>query len=146
MRRWQIELFFRDIKITNEMDVLRCKTATMIMRELAMHHIAYNLIRMVMTDASLIYDLEPHRLNFKGTLNAVQAFGSKLDGTSCTQKHREEIYEALIGVIARDTLPSRPERVEPRAKKRRPKNYQLLIKPRHQMKVIPHRSTYQKAS
>lgn len=146
MRRWQIELFFRDIKITNEMDVLRCKTATMIMRELAMHQIAYNLIRMVMTDAALTYDIEPHRLSFKGTLNAVQAFGSKLDGTSCTQKRREEIYEALIAVVARDLLPFRPERVEPRAKKRRPKNYQLLIKPRRRMKVIPHRSTYKKAS
>lgn len=146
LRRWQIELFFRDIKITNQMDVLRCKTPAMILRELAMHHIAYNLIRMVMTEAALTYDIEPHQLSFKGTLNAVQAYAAMLEGSRCSQARRKEVYDALLEVVAKDQLPIRPGRIEPRAKKRRPKNYQLLTRPRKEMKGISRRSISRKAS
>lgn len=118
----------------------------MILRELAMHYIAYNLVRMVMTDAALTYDVEANQLSFKGTLNAMQAYAAKLERTCCTQAHLKEVYDALLEAVAKDPLPKRSGRIEPRANIRRPKNYQLLNRPRKKMKEIQHRNTYRKAS
>jgi len=54
------------------------------------------------------------------------------------------VATTLLNTIARDTVPLRPNRAEPRARKRRPKNYHLLTKPRHLFKETPHRSKYAK--
>ena len=48
----------------------------------------------------------------------------------------------MLEAMAKDLVPHRPGRLEPRARKRRPKNYQLLTHPRHEMKVIAHREKY----
>ena len=50
----------------------------------------------------------------------------------------------LLEIIARDQVPERPGRREPRAVKRRPKPYQKLNRPRHLMKEMLHRSKYRK--
>jgi len=47
----------------------------------------------------------------------------------------------LLRIIAADHVPERPNRSEPRVKKRRPKSYQLLTRPRHQMVVSPSRAS-----
>ena len=57
---------------------------------------------------------------------------------------RRALVDHLIAILARDPIPNRPNRVEPRARKRRPKNYQLLSKPRHDFKDTKHRSKYKK--
>jgi hypothetical protein len=46
----------------------------------------------------------------------------------------ETLYELLLGWIARDPVPDRPNRVEPRAIKRRPKEYDRLNRPRAEMR------------
>lgn len=45
----------------------------------------------------------------------------------------------LLIVIACDLVPERPNRSEPRARKRSPKNFQLLTKPRVEMGNLPRR-------
>lgn len=141
-RRWLVELFLRDIKITLGMDILRCKTPEMVQKELSMHLIAYNLIRLTMLQAALKAQRNVERISFKGTLQAVRQWAPYI-GRADVEK-REQLYQNMLTVISRVPIPNRPNRTEPRVKKRRAKNYQLMTKPRKEMKEAPHRSRYTK--
>ena len=138
-RRWGIELHFREIKIHLNMDVLRCLSPNMIERELRMHFIAYNLIRRVMQKASLTHDVDLNRLSFKGCLDAVRQFANATSGAEDKPRTISAMVDEMLLAIARDPNPHRPGRSEPRVRKRRPKNYRLLTKPRHEMGPLPHR-------
>ncbi len=61
-----------------------------------------------------------------------------------SKKKQKKLIVRLLEVIARDQVPDRPGRREPRAVKRRPKPYQLLNRPRRLMKELQHRSKYRK--
>jgi len=142
-RRWHAELFLRDIKITMGMDILRCKTPDMVHKELTMHLIAYNLVRLTMLEAAAVHDTLPERLSFKGTLSTLRTWAPIFAATPSTTVRRR-LWNSLLHYVAADPLPYRPDRIEPRAKKRRPKNYQLLNKPRRLFKDIYHRNKYTK--
>lgn len=144
-RRWKIELWFRDLKTSMGMEVLRCKSPGMLHKELEMFFIAYNLIRCLMVQAGASNDVELDRMSFKGTVDSVRQFSLAIAQARSKSKQNQLIME-LLEVIARDGVPHRPDRIEPRALKRRPKAYQLLNRPRHVMKEIPHRSQYRKTS
>lgn len=145
-RRWLVEVFFRDIKTTMAMDILRCKSPDMIHKELVMHAIAYNLIRAIMVDIATSYQVSLQRLSFKGTLDALRQwqplFEADRKGVRTSRKMIGHFYQT----VAADPLILRPERSEPRAVKRRPKNYRLMTKPRHEMVVEPNRKYSQKPS
>jgi len=139
-RRWGIELHFREIKIHLNMDVLRCLSPAMIERELRMHYIAYNLIRCVMQKAALTHDVDINRISFKGSLDTVRQFANASCGAQDRPRTISAMVDEMLLAIARDLNPIRPGRSEPRVKKRRPKNYQLMTKPRHEMGRLPHRN------
>lgn len=139
-RRWSIELHFREIKVYLKMDVLRCLTPHMIERELRMHFIAYNLIRCVMQKAALTHKTDLQRLSFKGCLDTVRQFANALHGAENKPRTLSAMIDEMLLAIARDLLPIRPNRSEPRVKKRRSKNYRLMTKPRHEMGPLPHRN------
>ena len=141
-RRWLIELFFRDIKITLGMDVLRCKTPEMIQKELTMHLIAYNLIRLTMMQAAAWGKLNVEHISFKRTLQAVRQWAPYL--RLVTEEQREQLYQSMLSAICRVPITNRPNRTEPRVRKRRPKNYQLMTKPRREIKEALHRNRYTK--
>lgn len=143
--RWRVELWFRDIKTSMGMEVLRCKRPRMVHKELEMFFIAYNLIRCLMAQASLRYEVGISGLSFKGTVDSVRQFAVAIVQARSrkTQKH---LLEKLLEVIARDLLPERFGRSEPRAVKRRPKPYPLLNRPRHGFKEVPHRNRYWKSN
>jgi Transposase DDE domain len=141
-RRWGVELHFRQIKIFLGMDVLRCLSPAMVRKELLMHLVAYNLIRALMQRASLIYHVPLGRLSFKGTLDSLHHFADALHATRAKPTRQRHLFDALLITIAADRVPLRPNRSEPRAKKRRPKNYHLLTKPRHSMVLSQHRSRH----
>ena len=141
-RRWCVELYLRDIKISLGMDILRCLTPEMVEKELAMHIIAYNLIRATMLQAAHAANKEVEQMSFKGTCQALREWIPLL-ALAPIRKLRC-FRTALLHAIARAPVPARPNRTEPRARKRRPKNYQLLNKPRHQFKEIQHRNRYVK--
>ena len=145
LRRWKIELWFRDIKTSLGMEVLRCQTPQMVHKELEMFLIAYNFIRCLMVQAGAINHVTLDRLSFKGSVDAVRQFSLAIAQARSKNKQNHLIRE-LLEVIARDEVPNRPERLEPRAVKRRPKSYQLLNRPRHLMRAIPHRNTPSKTS
>jgi hypothetical protein len=141
-RRWMVELFFDDIKTTMGMDILRCKTPDMVEKELYMHLIAYNLVRALMLHAAREHAVSPFRLSFKGTVDTVRTWSPLM--AAAPSAARPQMYASLLKTIARDTLPIRPNRVEPRARKRRPKNYQRLTENRHVFKECPHRNKYRR--
>ncbi len=144
-RRWKIELWFRDIKTSMGMEVLRCKTPQMVHKELEMFLIAYNVIRSLMVQAGGVNQVALDRLSFKGTVDSVRQFSVAI-AQARSKKKQNQLRVELLEVIARDQVPDRPGRFEPRAVKRRPKPYERLNRPRHLMKVIPHRNNYRRSS
>jgi hypothetical protein len=143
-RRWLAELFLRDIKISMRMDVLRCKTPGMVEKELATHILAYNLIRLTIWQAACQHSVKPFEISFKSALTTTIQWAPMLADPHLSNKHFNDLLRQLLLFIARETLPRRPNRVEPRARKRRPKAYPLLNTARHLFKDIPHRNRYQK--
>ena len=137
LRRWKIELWFRDLKTSMGMEVLRCQTPQMVHKELEMFLIAYNFIRCLMVQAGASNHVTLDRLSFKGSVDSVQQFSLAIAQARSKKKQNHLLLE-LLEVIARDEVPDRPERLEPRAVKRRPKTYQRLNRPRHLTRAIPH--------
>jgi hypothetical protein len=140
-RRWTAELSLRDLKTTLGMDVLRCKTPEMVHKELTMFVIAHNLIRLLILQAAQSHPIPLERISFKGTVATLRSFAPLIAGRS-QESERQSLVTGLLRCLADDPLPLRPNRVEPRARKRRPKSYQLLTKPRRLFREIPHRNRY----
>ena len=116
-RRWQVELNFRHIKITMKMDILKCKTVDGVLKELTMFAIAYNLIRSVMVESARAQRVAEDRVGFVDAIRWLIAPG--LGG---------DIGQILIN-------PSRADRVEPRVRKRRPKQYPVMKKTRAELRA-----------
>lgn len=142
LRRWDVELFFRDIKTTMGMDVLRCLSPDMIKKEILMHFIAYNCIRRLMYEAAAETSQKVREISFKGCLQALRSWEPHLNQVGLSKRERCRIISDLYKSISESCLFQRPGRREPRCLKRRPKPYQLLSKPRHEMVEIQHRSKY----
>lgn len=138
-RRWMAELWLRDIKIALGMDILRCLTPDMVEKELWMHLIAYNLIRATMNEAAKTHHVSNERISFKGTIATIRQWAPILAATSLSPSDRIRNHRRMLHCIAHDPVPDRPGRAEPRALKRRPKNYQRITEPRKQFKETPHR-------
>jgi len=139
LRRWGVEIHFREIKIQLNMDVLRCLTPHMIERELRMHSIAYNALRSIMQKAAITHSVDLNRISFKGCLDTVRQFAHATSGAEEKPKIISAMLDEMLLAIARDLNLHRPGRSEPRVKKRRPKNYRLMTKPRREMGPLPHR-------
>ena len=142
LQRWNVELIFRDIKTTMGMDVLRCKTPDMVRKEIVMYFIAYNCIRRLMYEAAKRKGIPQRRVSFKGSVQAVRQWAPQLSQINISRDQRLDLMASLYQAIADYIVPERPGRREPRCVKRKPKQYQFLRSPRHEMKEIPHKSKY----
>lgn len=129
-QRWEIELRLRDLKTTLGMELLRTKTPEMARKELAMFVIGYNALRLLMVQASQREGVDMWRLSFKGTLQVVAAWDRSFAAVSHRPEARRKLYRDLLAQIAQRANLHRPGRQEPRARKRRPKPYPLLMEPR----------------
>lgn len=138
--RWHAELDLRAIKTVLGMDILRSKTPAMVRKELWMYVLAYNLIRSVMATAAVQAGLVPRMLSFTGALQAVHAFGTALLFAAATAK--AALLAALYSTISAHRVGQRPDRVEPRAVKRRPKPHALLTMPRRQARKYVRQGQY----
>ena len=126
--RWYAELDLRALKQTLQMDVLRGQTPEMVRKEIWAHLLAYNLIRGQMAEAAREKDLVPVQLSFKGAVQAVNAFAGWLWTAGADEL--VVVCQRLREIIASYRLEERPNRSEPRARKRRPKKYAFLNEPR----------------
>jgi hypothetical protein len=130
--RWEIEVRFRDIKTTMGMEMLRTKSPDMIRKEIMMHMIAYNALRLLMLKAGKTHGMNFRRLSFKGTLQVLHSSMSGFAGVWKKRWFRRQEKANLLERIAERPVPDRPGRNEPRKVKRRPKQHGLLQKPRRQ--------------
>ena len=138
--RWQVEMHFQQIKTHLAMDVLRCKSPELIEREVLMHQIAYNLVRSLMQRSAHLHHVPLSRISFKGTLDTLRHWSGLIAAAGHTPRQQQKLIDQMLALIAGDPVPERPGRSEPRAKKRRAKNYPLLAKPRGQTGNLPRRN------
>ncbi len=133
--RWNAELDLRSLKQTLQMDILRCKTPELVRKELWTHILAYNLIRTIVAQAAAKHGVEPRTISFKGAVQTLEAFQPviALQGEH-DPAFRTTLYEHLLDAIAIHRVADRPDRYEPRRRKRRPKPYDRLMKPRWRAK------------
>lgn len=111
-RRWEIETCFNNLKTTMRMNVLHCHSVNGVLKEFISYCIVHNLIRAVMAVTAIRLGVELARVSFVDSLRWLLAAASR-----------------LVSALPR-TMPARPKRSEPRAVKRRPKEFDLLNKPR----------------
>jgi len=133
--RWNAELDLRSLKQTLQMGILRCKTPELVRKEIWTHVLAYNLIRTIMAQAATKHGIEPRSISFKGAVQTLEAFQPMI---AIQGQHdatlRACFYMQLLDAIAVHRVADRPDRVEPRLRKRRPKHYGFLRKPRRETK------------
>jgi hypothetical protein len=129
--RWNAELDLRTLKTTMQMEMLRCKTPELVRKEIWTHILAYNLIRTIMAQAATKQGLEPRTISFKGAVQTLEAFQPliAIQGER-DPSFRMKLYDQLLSAVAIHRVADRPDRFEPRRKKRRNKRYDLLTKPR----------------
>jgi hypothetical protein len=137
LRRWEVELFFDDIKTSQRMDMLRCKSPALVARELLMHMIACNLVRVLIVQADKRRPAgQEGRLSFKGTLDRLNHWHGALWGNE-SRKRVAKCYAQMLEDIASDVVQPRPGRYEPRLVKRRRDSYSLSTRPRAEMRRVP---------
>ena len=110
------------------MEVLRCQTPEMVRKEIWMHLLAYNLVRKVMAQAAQSHDCLPRQISFAGTMQTINEFRTLL--LTATVADYADVSERLLEAIGQHRVGNRPDRVEPRKVKRRPKGYGRLLRPR----------------
>jgi Transposase DDE domain len=115
-RRWEVEGNLKDLKTTMKMDILRCETVAGVSKELLMFALVYNLVRVVMLEASRRQGVPVDRISF---VDALRWLSEARPGS------------ALPKLVVN---PDRADRVEPRVRKRRPKQYPLMTKPRSELR------------
>ena len=132
IHRWEIEVRFRDIKTTLCMEMLRTKSPEMVEKELLMHQIAYNLMRLIMLKAAKEHGVNHRRLSFRGVQQVIHAFVENFQDLVSRPLLRIQQRSKMWAHIAERTITERPGRNEPRRVKRRPKCTRWLQKPRHE--------------
>lgn len=115
-QRWEIETNFGHLKTTMKMDVLKCKTVDGVLRELQVFALIYNLVRQVMLEAARRQEVDVRRISFIDALRWLQ-----------TAPPGDQLPKLVVN-------PWRPHRLEPRVRKRRPKEFPVMQKPRQQLK------------
>lgn len=114
--RWSAELNFRHLKTTMGLETLKCKNVERVLKELAVFLLVYNLVRAVMLKAAAAQGIAADRISF----------ANALDWIRCTPPGTA-LWKLMVN-------PARRGRIEPRAVKRRPKEYDRLNKPRDEMR------------
>jgi hypothetical protein len=133
-RRWHAELDLRSLKQTMQMGILRAKEPAMVRKELWSHLLAYNLIRTVMAQVASGHALEPCRISFKGALQTLLAFAPYVH--MARPDELPGLAERIGAAIAQHRVGDRPNRYEPRARKRRYDNFKHLQRPRAEAKAL----------
>jgi Transposase DDE domain len=138
--RWQAELDLRSLKTTMQMDILRAKSPAMVRKEFWAHLLCYNLIRTIMAQAAQQHNLLPREISFKGTVQTLVAFAPY--ALLARPGPLDEFSNRVLAAIAQHRVGDRPDRCEPRARKRRNDTYPLLMMPRRQAQALLRKGSY----
>jgi hypothetical protein len=134
--RWNNELDLRALKAGMQMGDLRGKTPEMMRKEVWAHVLAYNLIRTVMARAAAEHGVAPRSISFTGAMQTLRAFEPVLAVAAGGATDRLRLYHDLLAAVATHRVADRPDRFEPRLKKRRWNHYDWLTRPRAEMKRL----------
>ena len=126
--RWDAEINLRSLKTMMKMDVLRCQTPEMVRKEIWAHLLAYNLIRTVIAQAAAKTGKHPRQISFTRAMRTLESFRPTL--AHAATERLPLIYSEMLKAIASHEIANRANRLEPRQRKRRPKPYPLMTKPR----------------
>ena len=127
-QRWYIELNLRSIKSVMKMKMLSCKTPEMVKKEIGIHFLAYNLIRIIIAEASIQHDAIPNKISFKSAVQVINAFTPYFNNHDNEKNMR--MYGDILALIVQNKVGTRPGRIEPRANKDRGSTLPLLKGPR----------------
>jgi hypothetical protein len=133
-RRWHAELDLRSLKQTMQMGILRGKAPAMVRKELWAHLLAYNLIRTVMAQAARQHHLRPRQISFKGAVQTLLAFAPQV--LAAAPAALPALARRVLAALAAHRVADRPDRCEPRARKRRYDNFMHLLRPRAEAKAL----------
>jgi len=132
--RWQAtEVNLKHLKTTLKMEIIHAKTPDMVQKEIWMHLLAYNLLRTLMWQSAQLAQVSPLRLSLQGTRQQFNQFRPNF--AQATTKNRRRLYMTLLEVIHDQLVPLRPNRIEPRVLKRRPKPFPRMQQPRSVLKA-----------
>ena len=126
---WHAELDIRSMKSVMQMDVLRCKSPEMVRKEIRAHALVYNLVRGVMAEAADRMGVQPRGLSFQGARQVINGYRAELATRHGGSRRVDE--GRCPPAISGERVGERPDRYEPRARKRREKMYPRLQVPRH---------------
>lgn len=137
-QRWRLELCFDDLKTTLGMEMLSCQSPEMIDKELHLHFIAHNLVRLVAAQAACTHQACVERISFKGTLDGLRQFCLAMS-LARSKRSRTKLWDQLLSTLVADSVPDRPDRREPRAVKRQKNKYPRLDCDRRKFRDHPKR-------
>jgi Transposase DDE domain len=126
--RWQAELDLRSLKVTLQMNILRGQSPAMVGKEVWGHLLAYNVVRTLMAQAARGAGLAPRQVSFTGAVQTLNAFWPLVRGASPAAALR--LWVVMIWAMGRHEVADRPDRYEPRQRKRQPQRYPFLHEPR----------------
>lgn len=126
--RWQVEISLNNIKTIMGMDMLSCKTPDMILKEMGIHFLAYNIIRTIIAEACQKNKGRPFQISFKGTIQLLNSYIPLF--IKSTPSVNQKLYSQLLILITKNQIGNRAGRVEPRKIKQRSKPFSILNVPR----------------
>jgi putative transposase len=128
-QRWHVEIDIRAIKTMLGMDVLRCRTPEMLRKEIWVHLLAYNLLRKMNAQSALLSEVRlPREIGLTAAMQKAAASWVVL--ATASAKTARLLAELHLKHLAGHRVGNRPNRVEPRAVKRRRDPIALLTEPR----------------
>jgi hypothetical protein len=145
LRRWRLEMCLDDLKTTLEMEMLRSHSPQMVQKEIYAHLLVHNLVRWTMAQAANEHTVSLERVSFKGSLDAIRQFTQAMCQAR-SKKKRRQLWSELLWTLAKDLLPERPGRREPRAVKRVKNKYPRLSVARHKFSDRPKRNVRRRIS
>ena len=136
-KRWQVELNLRSIKTVLGMDVVRSTSEEMVIKEVWVHMLAYNLVRETMCAVAATKRCLTSEVSFRAT-QQIMSVWRLVNAVRGKRLHQSEMIEILM---TQSLVGQRPDRYEPRAIKRRQKSYRLLIHSRDVAKTMLHKKS-----
>ena len=143
--RWNVELHFHQIKTMLAMDVLRCKSPELIQREVALHRIAYNLVRCIMQRSAHLHHVPLERISFKGSLDALRHWSAVIAAAGDTPRKQDQLIVQDACGHKGDLVPERPGTQRAARQETKAENRPVAHRPpRHKIGNLPRRNRPQK--
>jgi len=133
--RWDIELRLRDVKTTLGMEALNVKTPAMARKSLAIALLGFNIVKATCRRSVRNHPEKWKLISFKGALDAIKSVQSLFTAAVLKSKKRfAQLTDQMLALVSTKRIEVRPGRWEPRMKKKRPKPYPFLDRPRQTYK------------